>query len=243
MKKFRILLFLLIIPWLNTFSQSGKVQLDFSFLAGYSTYDMADLKEVNLLTQQSLPFDVINVNNFDPGYFYGGSLRTKLFSNVALGLYYQHNSTGSRIGQKDYSGIYTFDQIIDCDLAGLEPEYMFLNKKRFGISTSVQAGVLFSKIDIKDYLKVGETIIHNTQKLTAFSIIFCPTLKISVPVINPVGLFITAGRMIDSGGIVHHFGNKDAILKTGENDVRTGWSGWRLSAGLKINLTKQKLKE
>ena len=239
MKKSKILIpFLLIIPWINTFSQAGKGRLDISILAGYATYDMSYLKELNRFTQKSLPFDVKNVNNFDPGYYYGGSIRSWLFSDAAVGLFYQHYSTGSRIGQKDYSGIYTFDQLLECDLVGLEPEFMFLNKKRFGISTSVQAGALFSKINMKEYLKVGETVTHNAQNFTAFSIVVCPSLKLSVPVINPVGLFISVGRMIDTGGKVHRFGHKDAVLTTDGEDVKTGLSGWRLSAGMKINLTK-----
>lgn len=239
MKKSNLLIpFLLIILWLNASSQVSKGRLDFSSLAGYATYDMANMKEMNRLTQKSLPFDVINVNNFDPGYYFGGSLRTWLLSNATIGLFYQHYSTGSRIGQKDYSGIYTFDQILDCDLVGLEPEFIFLNKKRFGISSAVQAGALFSKINMKEYLKVGETITHDNQNLSAFSIVVCPSLKLSVPVINPIGLFISVGSMIDTGGKVHRFGNKDAVLTAGGDKVKTGWSGWRLSSGMKINLTK-----
>jgi hypothetical protein len=239
MKKSKILIsFLLIIPLLNSFSQVSKGRLDFSTLAGYATYDMANLKEINRLTQNSLPFDVIYVNNFDPGYYFGGSLRKWFFSNAALGIFFQHSSTGSRMGQKDYSGIYTFDQILDCDLVGLEPEFIFFNKKRFGISTSVQAGALFSKIKMKEYLKVGETLTHDAQNLRAFSIVVCPSLNLSVPVINPIGLFVSVGRMIDIGGKIHRFGHKDAVLIVGGNEVKTGWSGWRLSAGMKINLAK-----
>ena len=238
MKKSKILIFsLLIIPWLYTSSQVSKVSFDFSALAGYASYDMADLKELNSISQKSLPFETENVNNFDPGYYYGGSLRIWISTHAVVGLFYQHNSTGSRIGQKDYSGIYTFDQFTDCDIVGLEPEIILFNKKRLSISSSLQAGALFSKITMKEYLKVGEAVTQDDQIFKSFSVAFCPSLKLYVPVIKPVGFIFSAGWMIDTGGKIYQSGNKDAVLIIDSKEAQTRWSGLRLTAGMKINLT------
>ena len=239
MKKSNILfIFLLIIPWLNASAQGSKCRLDFSAYTGYATYDMAGLKGVNYLTHNSLPFEVKNINNFNPGYYYGGSLRIWLKSYATISEFYEHYSTGSRIGDKDYSGTYTFDQIVDGDLIGLEPEVIFANKRRFSISASLRTGALFSKVIMKEYFKVGESETHYSTNLSATSFAIIPSLKLSVQIIDPVGFFISAGGMLDTGGKVHLPGNRNAVLKADDEAIRAGWSGIRLSAGIKINLTK-----
>jgi len=197
---------------------------------------MHHLKELNDEVESQLPFDVKSVDNFDPGFYFGGSLQTTFSSKVLLGIVYQYYTTGSRIGQKDYSGYYTFDQIANGHFVGLEPGVIVLNKKAISIAASVQGGALFSGIKLNEHLVVGETESTDSQNLRAFSIAITPTVKASIPIIAPLRCSLSLGRMIDTGGELHLPENKDAVLIINNSNVKTGWSGWRIAVELNINL-------
>jgi hypothetical protein len=212
--------------------------LSFSAYAGFATYDMAKIKNLNTLNEKSLPFEVKSVNNFDPGIYFGGSIDHRVSGYASIGLFYQHYSTGSRVGQKDYSGVYTYDQILNCNVAGISPEIILSEKKGYSISVSVGVGALFTTFKMREYLKAGVTEQEDDAKFSAFSIVVCPSLRVSVPVIDRLSCFASVGGMIDTGGKVHVAGNKDAVLIIENEKLKTGWSGLRVTAGLTVKLFK-----
>lgn len=238
MKDYKV--FTLVIALLSSLyasAQNGSGRLNFSAYAGYATYEMNKLKEINNLTEKLLPFEVKNVNNFDPGFYFGGSLQTLILSNIYLGLIYQYYTTGSRIGQKDYSGFYAFDQRMNGHLVGVEPEIILTNKKEFSISSSVQVGALFSEIKMNEYLLVGEIKNQDYKTFSAFSIVIYPSVKISVPIYRRIRCLLSFGRMFDTSGKVHLSNDKNALLLIDDTKVKTGWSGWRITTGLTMNLS------
>ncbi len=102
--KFFFTLFLL--SQLSVNAQVSPGRLSFSVSTGYACFNMHHLKELNDEIESQLPFSVKSVDNFDPGFYFGGSIQTIFFSKVLVGIIYQYYTTGSRIGQKDYSGYY-----------------------------------------------------------------------------------------------------------------------------------------
>ncbi|MFZ0283132.1 MAG: hypothetical protein WAL29_15890 [Bacteroidales bacterium] len=197
---------------------------------------MHHLKELNDEIESQLPFSVKSVDNFDPGFYFGGSIQTIFYSKVLVGIIYQYYTTGSRIGQKDYSGYYAFDQITNGHFVGLEPGMIVFNKKVICIAAFVQGGALFSGIKMNEDLIVGEINNTDSRNLRAFSIAITPTVKASIPIIHPLRCSLSLGRMIDTGGEVHLPKNKDAVLMINNSKVKTGWSGWRMAIELNINL-------
>jgi hypothetical protein len=198
---------------------------------------MGQLKELNKLTAKALPFDVKTVNNFDPGFYFGTSFEARLFSNIMLGISYQFNTTGSRIGLKDYSGYYTFDQIVNGHLLGIEPEVIIDENKKYRISFSILTGALFTAVNTNETIAVAGDEEQVSKNLSAFSVPVYPSLKLSVPFIDWMEGSFSLGYLFDTGGKVHLKDNKDAFLIVDNKYVKTEWSGWRIALGLKIFLT------
>jgi hypothetical protein len=227
---------LFLLTQVNVSAQSITDRIDFSINAGYGSFNMQQLKDINDYQKELLPFDVMRINNFDPGFYFGGSLKTRVLPEVTVGVFYQYLTTGSRLGRKDYSGYYVFDQIADGHFTGLEPEITVLNNKPVCLAIAVQAGVLFSGLKMKNNLKLGDSENTDLQKLRASSVALAPVLKISSPVYHSLRIFLSAGGMIDTGGKLHLPGKKDAVLLLNDEKVKTNWSGWRINIGLNLNL-------
>ncbi len=232
---FKIFLGLLFLP-VQLYPQEFPGKLDLNIYSGYATYNMEWFKILNQENSQALPFDAKTINNFDPGYFFGGSLKTRIFPKTIIGFFFQSYSTGSRQGLKDYSGIYTFDQIINGYVTGIEPEQILIKNKLLYVSASAQIGAMFSGVVIKENLTIGTEEQSDSYDLSAFSVTICPSVKLTFPVMSWIGCSLTAGRMFDTGGEVHLSGNKEGVLTVKNANVETGWSGWRISLGLNINL-------
>ena len=218
-------------------AQDSPPKVYFTAFSGIATYKMDPLKKLNELTEENLPFPVRKINNFDPGFYLGGILQIPLFYNIELCLRYQYNTTGSRIGQKDYSGYYTFDQIVNGHLLGIEPEIIIDEKEHHRVSFSIMSGALFTTVKTEETLEVSGDKEQDSEYLSAFSVPVYPSLKLSVPVIIDwiTGSF-SLGYLFDTGGKVHLKDNRDAILMVDDKYIRTEWSGWRIALGLKFTL-------
>lgn len=206
-----------------------------SINSGYGYYAMTDLKMVNDFTRSKLPFSVKNVNDFKPDLYYGMSLHFAFLKRMSIGLIYQYFTTGSRIGQKDYSGYYAFDQIINGHFIGFEPGLAF-GKKSFVLSPSFCAGVLLSKLKMDEKFIVGETENQDSQNELAHSMVIMPAVKISEKIFGPLSCFLSVGNMVDIGGRLHLPGNKKAIMVVDGSGINSDWSGWRLTFGLNVKI-------
>jgi len=229
-------LFLLILYFNVLFHMSAQSQVSFQVYGGLATYKMDGLKEFNELVGESVPFDISNVDNFDPGFYFGASAHTALFSNLMLGLSYQYNTTGSRIGIKDYSGYYNFDQIVNGHLLGIEPGVIMTETSKYRLIFTIMSGALFTLVKTEEVLSVSGQKEEDQEYMSAFSIPVYPSINLYVPVNDLISGYFSAGYLVDTGGKVHLKGNRDAFLNIGGYPVKTGWTGLRISAGLMLNL-------
>lgn len=211
------------------YSQEVPPFFSFSFASGYGSYAMPDLKRINTVTSQNLPFRADDVNSFDPGPFFSVSVR---YQNDVLcaALGYQNYSTGSRIGLKDYSGIYTFDQIAGGHFAYFQPGLIFGNRY-VSVMPSVPVGLMFSSLRLEENLKVGDFESHDDLNVVAKSLIIEPSLNVNLSVLPFLSLTCGVGWMFDSGGKYHVKKHKEALLDI-DGQVKSGWQGWRLTAGI-----------
>ncbi|HEX2969955.1 MAG TPA: hypothetical protein VHO46_12720 [Bacteroidales bacterium] len=216
-----------------SYSQEVPSFFSLSFVTGYGGYAMPDLKRINTTVSQSLPFKAADVNSFDPGLYFSISVNyQKDLLYVSLG--YQNYTTGSRIGLKDYSGIYTFDQIVGGHLAFFQPGIIFGNKS-LSAMPSLPMGLMISTLRLDENLKVGEFERQDELKMTAKSLVFVPSLNVNISVLPFLGLTCAAGWMIDNGGKFHIKKHKEASLNIG-GQVKSGWQGLRLSFGITLKI-------
>ncbi len=241
MKYKGILIFTLIITYqISVYSQNIPGRLNISFSYGYHHYDMSSLKKLNSYYESILPFDVIYVNNFDPGHYWGTSLNTIFMDRITLGINYQNFTTGSRLGQRDYSGSMTFDQILKSHLIGVNPGIVLLKNKFLYLSLQIQLAMIYSDITLIENLTVWEESEQELQKLASCSFATMPYLKLFLPVWKMFSLSIEMGKMMDDRGFVHLPGNKDAILNINNVQINTDWTGWLMSVSLNIRIIKSK---
>jgi hypothetical protein len=228
--------------WLYMLLVPGELlaQDSFGVFGGLGTYQMDNLKEVNKMKARSLPFKTVGVDNFNPGFYFGTSASFELSENFVLGLNYQYTSTGSRIGQKDYSGYYRYDQIVNGHLIGIEPERIIEENNFITISFSFLTGVIFTGLKMKEKLTVYGENQESSESFAAISIPFYPAVKLSVPVTTFISGTISLGYLYDSGGKVHLKGNKDAVIGINNSPLKTGWNGFRITAGVKFKFNNSK---
>jgi len=209
----------------------SPAQVSLGIAGGLATYQMNDLKTINTQQAKSLPFETVEVDNFDHGWYLHASLTTKISEEFLLGLVYRYHSTGSRIGQRDYSGFYTFDQIVSAHFLGIEPEVMLVKHKFLEISLSLVTGLNFSSWELKQVLSLKGREEKESESLVALSVPFNPSFNLYVPILTRLSAKISVGYLMDTGGKLHLKGNRDAVLILENEPVKTGWSGFRIAVG------------
>ncbi len=215
-------------------------QISFSVYGGLATYEMGNLKEINKRQATSLPIESVKINNFDPGLYLGASVNLRLTRQLSLGLNYQHNSTGSRLGQRDYSGFYAFDQIVTNRLIGMEPEIIIEQHSFARISISLMTGISVTSLEMKEKLSVYNLQEESSKSFTAASVPLYGGLKLYLPVFDFVSGTVALGYLHDTGGKFHLKGYKNAIISINNQPVKTGWSGIRINAGIIFSLDQVK---
>jgi len=210
-------------------------QVSFGVFGGLGTYRMDNLKEINRMQAKSLPIETIKVDNFNPGFYLGTSANLELSGNFVLGLSYQYNTTGSRIGQKDYSGYYAYDQIVNGHFIGIEPETIIGVNNFMTASVSMVTGVSFTNLEMRETISISEQKQVNSESFTAASVYLYPAVKLFIPAFKMISGTISLGYLYDTGGKVHLKGNKDAVIGINDSPVETGWTGLRITAGLRFD--------
>lgn len=228
MKKiFQILILLILLS-----AEVNSQQFSLGVQLGTGTYSMSDLKTINEITMKNLPFNTKTVANFPPFINYSASF---LFTagTVYAGLTYSFLSTGSRVSGKDYSGEYRFDMLINSNSPGIYAAIDLFQKGKIRYSFYTTSGVMFSNLEIKEYLRVLETTLKDeTLKFRSFNLFTEPGFKITYP-FKFLDIGINAGYAFQYyNRLFLYKENKEIYLAnpTSGNPVKPGWNGFR--AGL-----------
>ena len=144
-----LILLLQITSHAAVFSQELNINLE----SGLGSYKMNDLKELNDMVLESLPFDSKITENFPAYFYYKPSLILSFNKFINFGIVWSFQSTGSRVSRTDYSGEYLYDMKIRASSPGLLIEFYYPIDK-FRISFSNEFGINYSKLNLKEYLRV-----------------------------------------------------------------------------------------
>jgi hypothetical protein len=218
-------------------SEAVAQNVSAEFQAGTGTYSMNDLKDLNRVIKENLPFNTKIVADFPPFLNYAACIKLQM-NSASLGLAYYFQTTGSRISGKDYSGEYYFDMTVNGHAPGVFSEIMFSSDTRVNFSVLSVFGVLFSSLKMHEYLTVLDTdATDDTYRFKSRNFYFEPGFCINYPV-RSLKFGINAGYLVQFGnGSFRNSENSGSYLanpQTGDA-VRPGWSGLR--AGFLICIT------
>lgn len=222
------------IIWITAFltllyTWAGAQVISAELKAGTGTYSMNDLKGLNRVIKEEIPFDTKLVADFPPFLNYTACIKVQV-SNANFGLVYSFQTTGSRISGKDYSGEYYFDMMVNGHAPGVYSEIMFPSDTRVKFSVFSVFGVLFSSLKMHEYLTILDTdATDDTYRFKSQNLYFEPGFCINYPV-RSLKFGIDAGYLVQFGnGSFRNRENSGSYLsnpQTGDA-VRPGWSGLR----------------
>jgi hypothetical protein len=170
-------LFLLLL--LNIFVNAQ--QLGFEVHTGYGTYQMHNLRKFNNYVKEELPFTSAINPNF-PGYlYYMGSVFLK-GETAQFGVNLGYYSTGSRVSSSDYSGEYRFDNLINAWQPGIIMRFEVENFDDAILFASFGTGMIFSQLNLSEFLKVYDEILIDYQHgFSSLNYFIEPGLHVAIP--------------------------------------------------------------
>ena len=229
MKKILLTIFILNSLLLNAQEQESKFR--FGILGGLAAFNHSDLKYLNQTGIDELPFDAKIIDEFEPNYNFGAYAQYHLFQKFWIGPEYHYYYTGSRLGQKDYSGIYSFDQYLQSHTVGLKMGYLLTEINEFSFQFQVNSGVGFTKWKMDSKLTIGEDSERQIDNLTGFSWYALSSIVVNYKIFQGFSMVGSAGYSLDLVKKYKYEANSDIkIVKNPD------WSGLRLTLGLEYEL-------
>jgi hypothetical protein len=159
-----------------------------------------DLRKINRDTRNMLPFATQTINDFPPYFTYGGQIVVQLSGRLAIGTSYQYYTTGSRIGARDYSATYSFDQIISSHSPGLVAEIALARNPSYSAFFELTGGLNLASWKMEEKLVAGEEKDSDQRKMSALRPFIYPGFKVVYPLSKSLGVFFKAGYSADLGG-------------------------------------------
>ncbi len=223
MKKTAVFLFLFFSLKLSAQLDSAKIFV--GGVSGYAFYNQGDLKFINQSVSEQLPFEVSVVDNFKPVLYFGAYAQFNLGKHFLLGPFYEYHSTGSRLGRKDYSGMFYFDQYVNVNIIGLKMDYSVYNYKKSALNLELNTGISLTDWQMKSVLVLGDdnNYDEDIDNFKGHSIIISPAIKY---------LFLVLPHVYLAGGVTCSFdiNRKYAYEKDKNADIvkTPNWSGLKL---------------
>lgn len=225
---------LLIILVLNSFLLSAQEQeskFRFGISGGFGTFNQSDPKSLNRDAIDQLPFDAKIIDEFEPNFNFGGYTQYQLFHRFWVGPEYHYYYTGSRLGQKDYSGVYSFDQYLHAHTVGLKMGYVLTEISRFSLQLQLNSGVGFTKWKMDSKMTLSGNSDSQIDKLKGFSWYALPSFVANYKLFQGFSLVGSAGYSLDLVKKYKYEANSEIkIIKNPD------WSGLRLTLGLEYEL-------
>jgi hypothetical protein len=218
-----IILILLLVQVL--YSQTVKFRqgdMKGSLHGGISWLFQDDLRNINRDTRKMLPFLTQTIDDFPPYLSYGGQVILLMSPRFGLGTSYHYYTTGSRIGAKDYSATYSFDQIISAHSPGLVFEYVLADRVEWRALAELTGGAHLASWKMKERMVMGSESEGDEYRLTAFRPYLFPALKAEYPFGKMWFAGLKLGYSFDLGGkyqLVNH--------PSGNSELEASFSGVR----------------
>ena len=185
------------------YSQDEKSLLKLGLTGGFGGYSYENLSDINEAVINQLPFDAAVIDNFPDRFYFGGVALIRIANWYWAGPSYQFHSTGSRVGAKDYSGSYHFDQILSAHQLGLENEIRISKSTKPAVFIDISGGVNFSAWKTEEVLEISGETNEDRSEYVAVKPFVLPAFKISYPVYKNFSVTAQAGYLFDLGGKYH----------------------------------------
>lgn len=176
MRNLTLLLFLLLAL---TASGQKPGMIKAGFISGFDFYKQTGLRERNQFTIKNSPFDVNIIDDFIPRPIIGSYIQYVLNKRFSVGPEYTYHYSGSRIGTRDYSGMYSFDQYVKVHQVGLKFDYSVIIKNHSSVKLEMNTGAGFTRWRMESDLELGENmeyVVNNTASLEGISWYTSPAL-------------------------------------------------------------------
>jgi hypothetical protein len=155
----RNLTLLLLLLFSLTASGQDSVMIKIGFFSGFDFYSQAGLRARNQYVINREPFDVKIIDDFVPRPVIGSYFQYVLTKRVTMGPEYTYHYTGSRIGARDYSGTFSFDQYVKVHQIGLKFDYSVLIRNHSSVILEMSTGAGFTNYKIESDLQFGENLV------------------------------------------------------------------------------------
>ncbi|TKG94180.1 hypothetical protein EYV94_12905 [Puteibacter caeruleilacunae] len=219
-----------------TLQVSAKIKLDkfslqkirFGAITGYAFFNQKELKKVNDLTVDTMPFEVKNIDQFDPSFYWGGYIQYQLWEKIYLGPTYEYHYSGSRMGAKDYSALYIFDQSLHSHQIGLKFDNMVVKLKQSWLSIELNAGINLTHWEVVNKLEQDKNTYYMgpLDDVNGSSIFVSPALKYDYKLSEKLTLVSMLTYAMD---FMHSFSIDDNKLE----DTPT-WNGVKFAIGVEF---------
>lgn len=235
MKKIIIVLFIVTLAY-----SVLSADYDFRLKVGYISFNMKHLKNLQKEILQELLWDGIDAKAFDnfPSTLSYQIQYLKNSERSKLGFCFEFASTGSRLDYRDYSGKYSFDQILNRYSFGFHGEQIPFPKISHNLIQYIQVSYLLTTLEWKERLEIYEVASDNSST-TFLSHGGAVELGFSYILLKTPMLI-----MLDLGGCITYSQtfflekNYDAKLSSEKGLVSPTWAGYKVGFTVKYNLMK-----
>jgi hypothetical protein len=151
-----------------------------------------------------------------------------------LGLIYEYHYNGSRLGTKDYSGVYSFDQYLNTNQIGLKVDYSMISIDRIVLKTGVNVGANLTNWETISNLELGnngEYSAYRSISLVGLSWSISPSFKFGYKIIKNAYLFGCLDYSFELFKKYHSVGPNDINLSQ-----KPDWNGFKWSLVLEFSL-------
>ena len=229
MKKYLFILFLLF-----SLYSAISAQVIITYHVGYGSYKMKSLKEFQqfVLEDRALPGQI--VEQF-PGYI-NQRLYIGIQQHPNYKIYMGYLTTGGRISLSDYSGKWNFDMLVNGLQGGFHGEIPFLKTNKVEFSGYLDLGVNFSKLELKEYIKVFDEVLTQTERFTAIGFNLQPGLSVCYKIFPMLKAGCYLGYEQSVSEPFNEAGSSKAQLGISQDNLTSpDWSGIR--TGIQISYT------
>lgn len=236
-------LVLVVILFLLAFKGYGQ-KFYFNANIGYGTYALKDFKNFQDDMISSTAVNDKSVESF-PNYINYNFLADYAFNKFhRAGIGVTYYTTGGRNHLSDYSGEYSLDLITNAYTFDIHYKTIIISYKKFNVFFQYKTGLLFSRLDISESMRLNNTIIsESASEYTGYSMVSEPSLHLSYAIHKSIYLNYSIGfekcsraRILSDNGLESVGGDEFPQF---EDDLSADWSGLRTSIGISYSIGKK----
>jgi hypothetical protein len=210
---------------------------------GYGSYLMPSLKDLqNYFVSYNNQLGAVKTVSFPDYYNYTVRVgRRNAQNNTYSGFVVGLMSTGARNSLADYSGIYNLD--INCMGINFglyekrELKYYYLLNRPVRLGYILNGSIIYSFVNLKENISIAGygTAINDNNQLNSVGIYAEPVFYLNYMFVKNIGLELTAGV----GGSISsplYYQDIRNTVEINNKKLYANWSGYRLGAGIVVNL-------